>query len=56
MAPYLDNVVVGSVQMASDIRVEVDAAVDKLAQRLREVNRKVLPPKFAVLLRHVCSY
>jgi hypothetical protein len=44
MAPDLDNVVSGSVPVASDIRVEVDAAVDKLAQKLREVNRKVLSP------------
>lgn len=43
MAPDLSNVAGRGAPIASDIRAEVDAVVGTLDQRIREVNRKVLP-------------
>lgn len=43
MAPDFNNVVGDSVPIASSIRAEVDAAINTLNQKLREVNRKVVP-------------
>lgn len=41
MAPDLDSVVLDGAYIAGDIKVEVDIVLDNLAQRLRDVNRKV---------------